>query len=311
MTTTTLPHLRMFAGFAGTTNASLLAALDSLPGYRTADAAVSNLRDAKAAAAVELTAASGARQALVGEVAQAVAAGRTDPTVPARLAELDAAVAQATAYASLLEEVENDLAATQDETLRAAPADLSRHLDGQLQKAITAARSVSLGNVTSAQEAIDAGSVKAWQTHLTLAETYLQIREAQAQVNASLARDHLVAQHLHTFGAVRNYPGVFPRWYDRQRGVVTGSLNGDPVYLELPWDEDDRLGLWRYAIQHPEVELWVPDARQLSTAYSDALTQARQIENLREREDRGSSLTPDERERMRLHRRLEQMEGAR
>lgn len=162
---------------------------------------------------------------------------------------------------------------------------LNKHLDEQLQQVLDEVRSLGLGAIRTAQAAIDQGKVEAWQRYQTLTDAYSEIRAAQQLVAQHLVQSDLLRQPLETFGAVRNYAELFPGWFDRQRQVVIGTVNGEPVHVSPPWSDSDPLGLWQYAVQHDEVELWVPTPAQVQAAYTMALTEARQVENARARED--------------------------
>ena len=308
MTTAPLPHLPLFPAFAGSSNPALLAALASLPDYDQHETASETLGEAKIKASTDLLTATRARLTLVEQVAATARAGKPiSEALTRRAAQVVTGLAEAAALVTILQEADQQLATGRDQILSAAPAALMRHLDGQLQAALAEARGLGLGAVSDAQHAIDAGMVEAWQRYLSLTGIHAVIRSAQQLVTAHLAGNNgLMAQHLHTFGAVRNYADVFPQWYDHQRRVALGTVNGEPIYATPPWSETDPAGLWRYAVQHFHVELWVPTAAELQAAYTEAVTEARQLDTARDRQDQGANLTPDERDQLTRHHLLEQ-----
>lgn len=301
MSTDTLRHLPAFRSF-GTDNPQLTAALATLDGYDPANTAAETLADAKAGAAAALMAAAQGRLGLVRDLTLKLKGGEQPPADVSRaLAKADAAITQARSVVTVLGEIDSDLARERDETMRGAAPGLMAFLDSRLQAALAEARALDLGDVDNAQAAIDADRVDQWQTTIRLLAVYRQIRQAQQQVQLQLESGSPGTQHRLTFGVVKNYAETFPGWHDRDRQVVLGTVNGEPVYVTAPWEVEEPASLWQYAVQHPAVELWVATAHQADEEYRAALTEARHVQNLVEREQQNASLTPDERKRLATH----------
>ena len=296
MTIAPLVHLPLFPSFAGTTNPALVAALEALPDYGAHDAAKRRITEALSVASPSLLSAVQARQALVQDVADSARADKPQPAdLGKRAAKAADAIAHAREAVALLQDADKLLSEGRDRILSGAPAALLSHLDGQLHAALVEARACGLGGITTADAAIDAGKVDAWKTVTRLTGTTSQIRAAQQLVVAQLLSGSELHQHLTTFGQVRNYADLFPGWFDRQRGRVLSTLNGEPEFASPPWDED---GCWMYAVAHHEVDLWVPTPAQLRDAYDAARADAQRAEALEEAELLGQPLTPDQSEWM-------------
>lgn len=296
MTTVPLAHLSMFPAFAGLSNPALAAALEALPAYREHEAAKVRIATALQAASGDLLTATQARLAHVQQVADVAKADKPQPAdFATRAAKSAAAVTEAREAVALVQEADRLLAAERDSILSAAPAALSEHLDGQLQDVLQRARGLDLRGATAAQEALDAGTGQAWQEYVKLTAAAADIRAAQRIIHAHLSHASDTAGHLTTFGAVRNYTTLFPRWFDRQRNKPVGVVNGDPVYPAPPWPEDDPAGVWAYAVRHHEVDLWVPTPAQLRDAYTEARAEALRAAALEDRKNAGLNLTPEQR----------------
>ncbi len=306
MTTTALPHLPMFPAFAGTGNKALIAALEALPDYTAHEAAKTRVSTAMGEATSALMTATQAHLALVQRVTDTARADRPIPKgLPQQANETAAALTAAQAFVNVLREADQQLSQGRDQILTTAPDALLSDLSDQLEVILNEARQLGVESVSTAQEAIDAGLVEQWQRYLTLTVRHREIRAAQALVTGHLVGGDMASQHLSTFGQARNYADLFPKWYARAHGHSTSTLNGEPVYDSPPWSEGQAEGLWSYAVQHDDVDLWVPTARQLSAAVAIATTEARAAENAQAREDQGLPLTPDERARLDRRRHLE------
>lgn len=307
MTATPMPHMPLFPAFTARSNAALSAAVDDLDGYAEAEAGRQGIADALAAASSDLLAASQARMALVDALAATAAAGkqiRND--LPTKAAKTAAAIASARETVIVLQEADRQLAESREVVLTAAPSRLMRHLHGQLEATLNEARALGLDRVHDAEDAIASAKTDQWQRYGVLTADHREIRAAQRQVSAELrGGDREYAQHYGGFADVANYAAVFPQWYDRQRRQPASTFNGEAVFDTPPWDENAPDGLWSYAVRHHNVELWVPDPEQLQAAHKAALTEAKQLEAVRQAEEDGRRLTADERNRLDEHRRLQ------
>lgn len=305
MTTTPLPHLSLFPVFVGLNNQALDAALEALPDYRQQEVAEARIATALQAAMGDLLKATQARLAHVRTVVDTAKADKDQPAnLAAQAAKGAQAVNEAREAVAILQEAARILASGRDNILSMAASALAGHLNGQLQGALHSARALELGGATDAQGALDAGTGAEWQSYVKLSATAAEIREAQRLVATHLSRGS-GGQHLDTFGAVRNYGVLFPAWFDRQRRKPISSFNGEPIFPSPPWAEDDPSGLWAYAVQHHEVDLWVPSQAQVDAAYSKALADARLLAQAEERDYQNQPLTADEKQRLQLHRILE------
>ncbi len=299
MTTTALPHLPLFPAFAGTRNPPLIAALEALPDYDEHETAKARIAAAMTAATGTLMTATQGQLSLVQKV---IDTARADKPLPqafaAQAAKTGADLTEARAVIDVLREADQQLLAGRNQILTAAPDALLRHLCQQLEDILDEARSLELDGVSSPQGAIDAGKVDQWQRYLVLTVEHAEIRSAQGMVTAHLVGGDMASQHLSTFGQVRNYSELFPAWHARATDRPVRTLNGEPVYDSPPWDEESPDGLWSYAVRHPEVDLWVPTARQLRDAYTNAATDARYLENAQAQEEQALPLTADQRDRL-------------
>lgn len=301
-TPTALPSV--LADF-GAGNATLVAAVEAVPGYAAHAAAKAALTPRVQAAAADLAAAQAARADLARDTADALLAGAALPAdVPKRAAACHDALTRAEATVTLLKSVTSHLTEQSDAILRGAPSALLDHLNGQLQAAVMEARALDLAAATDAEEAIEVGSTEAWSRFATLRATALYIREAQRTVMTRLV-DSDLAQHLDTFGAVRNYAALFPRWFENQQRIPASTLNGEPVPFAPPWPTDPP-SFWLYAATHPDLDAWVPTPDQLREAVAAATTEARQNRAAKEAEE-DSRATPEQRARLRSRAYLERM----
>lgn len=308
MTTTPPPHLSLFPVFVGLDNHALDAALEALPDYRQQEVAEARIATALQAAMGDLLKATQARLAHVRRVVDTAKADKDQPAnLAAQAAKGAQAVNEARESVAILQEAARILASGRDNILSMAASALAGHLNGQLQDALHSARALELGGATDAQGALDAGTGAEWQSYVKLTATAAEIREAQRLVATHLSRG--AGQHLDTFGAVRNYAVLFPAWFDRQRRKPISFFNGEPIFPSPPWAEDDLSGLWAYAVQHHEVDLWVPSQAQVDAAYSKALADARLLAQAEERDYQNQPLTADEKQRLQLHRSLERQHG--
>ncbi len=256
MTSTPLAHLSMFPACKGTSNAPLAAALEALPTYREHEVAKVRVATALQAATAELLKATQARLTQIQRVADTAKADQDQPAdLAASAVKSSQAVSQAAALVTVLQEADKLLAAGRDQILSSASAGLAEHLDAQLQDVLQQARALDMGGATNAQEALDAGTGDAWQTHVKLTAAAADIRAAQRLVFAHLSRGSPLHQHLDTFGQVRNYASMFPGWFDRQRRTPIAVVNGEPRYPSPPWSEEDPTGIWAFAVRHSEAEL--------------------------------------------------------
>lgn len=290
-------NIPRFPAFTGLGNDALIGALNDLVGFNEAQTGLCTIAHQLAKARADLLAATESRAQLVQRVADSTRAGkRVSAGFAGQAREVESAVHAAGAVLAVLGEVEDVVAQDRDQVLDSAPATLLEHLDLQLTEALTEARSLGLGTVDGAQEAIDAGLVDAWQRFVGLSDVHDQIRSAQRLVAMHLVSDHNFTQLLDTFGAVRNFADLFPAWYDRQRMVTVVDSIGDAMLATPPWPEGDGLsGLWRYAVEHSEAELWVPTPAELHNVHDAALADARVVEDLRARDEAGLRLTDEER----------------
>lgn len=266
---TTLTHLSAFPGFTALGNEALAAALDALPGYEATVTARAALETATAAADTALSDARVDRDRLVERVAESMRDGSTPAGVPRDALKATTALAQAQATRDLLSEVSNRLSTERDQRLTTAPDTLLRHLHGQLRDVVTEARDLDLAGATDADEAIAAGVVAAWQGFLALRSHYFVIRDAQRTVVGRFVTDHTITAHLDTFGALRNYADLFPRWLDAVRRVPERIVNGDAITYAPSWPTDPA-AFFLHAVTHPDLDLWVPTARDLQDAYKGA-----------------------------------------
>ncbi len=259
--------------FTGDGNPELEAAVKALPGKTAKDKAQATLRQALRDAQTAVADASAERVAIAADLLAAIRTGKpTLASVKARGEAYSVKVQGAQDWLALLQWAGVSL--TTEQNAATSHTALLEHLDGRLQNILAEARSLDLAGATTAEDAIREKVTDAWERAGELERQYRDVRSAQSTVVRVLAQDQTASAHLDTHGTVRNYAALFPRWHDAQRGVPVASYNGAHIYATPPWSTEGPQGLWRYAVAHDDVELWVPTVSDLHAAYQAALAEA-------------------------------------
>lgn len=281
-------------------------ARSQMPGFDHIEAAIPRLREAAAAAARERPQNDAE---IIAATADSIAAGDFDvihdfgDRIVSAGDQLRRWETRQTALDHILEDVQSRRNST---LVTHADAGL-RHLAAVLDDLLTAAGPAfaALGDATTAEAAIDAGTAEHWATVRSLAARHQELRAAQATLvndrleppygeagtrlgttsrdNADLVnsygyvRPDVANTYLHglTVAARSSRAAVERARLEDEAGTSNeelGQLTGP-----IPWLDDDPIAVLRWLAQ-PDVQAWVPTVKELTDA-RDAAAEAQRQKN--------------------------------